>query len=103
MQRIAPTLTRQVRASGAPTSLPADGDFTGDRSALAYESSWSIAAYTADEFGHDRLVSLYRALAAGPVTDERLDDVLTDLLGVDTAGFVDGWSRWLGERIRDIR
>ncbi|AWZ25567.1 hypothetical protein CEJ39_16565 [Rhodococcus pyridinivorans] len=103
VQRIAPTLTRQVRASGAPTSLPADGDFIGDRSTLAYESSWSIAAYTADQFGHDTLVSLYRALAAGPVTDEHLDDVLTDLLGVDTAGFVGGWGRWLGERIRDIR
>jgi len=101
VRRIAPTLTRQVRSSGVPVSLPADGDFTGERSALAYETAWSIAAYTADEFGHDRLVALYRALAAGPATGEKLDDVLTELLGVDTTEFVEGWGRWLGGRLRD--
>ncbi|MBS9371658.1 hypothetical protein [Rhodococcus sp. B50] len=103
VRRIAPTLTRQVRSSGVPVSLPADGDFTGERSALAYETAWSIAEYIADEFGHDSLIALYRALAAGPVTDEKLDDVLTGLLGVDTTEFVDVWGRWLGGHIRDTR
>lgn len=103
VQRVAPTLTREVRSSGPPASLPADADFTGERSVLAYEAAWSIAAFTADEFGHDRLVALYRALATGPVPAGRLDEVLADILGVDTAGFVDRWGRWLGNRIRDIR
>ncbi|MEU5842796.1 hypothetical protein [Rhodococcus sp. NPDC047139] len=101
--RVAPTLSGQVASAGAPDSLPADDDFTGERSALAYETAWSIAAFTADEFGHDRLVALYRALATGPVPSARLDAVLTEFLGVDTAGFVDRWGRWLDERVRDTR
>ncbi|WP_241386149.1 hypothetical protein [Rhodococcus sp. CH91] len=99
VRRIAPTLTARIRSSGVPAGLPDDDDFTSEDSVLAYETAWSIAAFTAAEFGHDRLVALYRALAAGPGAEDRLDRVLTDLLGVGTAGFVDGWGQWLSGRV----
>ncbi|MEE2031545.1 hypothetical protein [Rhodococcus chondri] len=102
--RIAPALTEKVRGTGPPVALPPDGDFTDPiRSRAAYETSWSLAAFTADQFGLDRLTSLYRALAAGPVPAGRLDAVLSETTGLDTDTFLERWARWLSANVDSVR
>jgi len=99
IRRIAPTLASETLASGPPRALPDDADFaSGERARAAYEKAWSLAAFTADEFGTDRLTELYRALARGPIEPDRLDDVLGDVLGLSTGEFVEQWGEWLSLR-----
>lgn len=100
VRRIAPTLASETLVSGPPAELPDDADFaSGERARAAYEKAWSIAAFTADEFGTDRLTELYRALARGPITPDRLDDVLGDVVGLKADEFVEQWGEWLSIRL----
>ncbi|MFZ2530519.1 MAG: hypothetical protein WAX14_23180 [Rhodococcus sp. (in: high G+C Gram-positive bacteria)] len=98
-RRTAPTLSDTVTRTGIPSALPDDAEFAGDRSVLAYEKAWSIAAYTADNYGSERLTELYRRLAHGPVDEPGLDAALTDVLGADTDAFVATWGRWIDRRL----
>lgn len=98
-RRTAPTLTDTVTRSGTPSTLPDDAEFAGERSVLAYEKAWSIAAYTADNYGSERLTELYRRLAHGPVDGPGLDAALTDVLGADTDAFVATWGQWIDRRL----
>ncbi|MGW0020430.1 hypothetical protein ACWDUD_19045 [Rhodococcus sp. NPDC003382] len=95
----APTLTAAVTRNGTPAALPEDAEFTDERSLLAYETAWSLAAYTADDYGPARLTELYRRLARGPIDGAQLDAVLTDVLGTDTGTFVAAWGSWVDDRL----
>lgn len=99
VRRIAPTLVADVSETGIPPELPPDDAFTDERSRLAYETAWSIAAYTAEEFGADTLTELYRRLATGPDAVYRLDDVLVDVVGTGSSNWIDDWGRWLTDRL----
>lgn len=98
---LAPTLAAAVAAGGAPTSLPADTDFLagGDTARLAYESSWSLAAFVASEYGEKRLGELYRSLAQGGSSDARVDARIRDVLGVGANDLVRAWGAWVGRQL----
>lgn len=96
---IAPALAALIDAGGILESLPANSDFSdGDRGALAYQISWSINAFVADEFGEDALTGLYLTLATGSSRDDDVDDGLGAVLGIGTDTFVERWSGWLDEQ-----
>ncbi|MEZ5154142.1 hypothetical protein [Rhodococcus zopfii] len=97
--RTAPTLTDTVTRNGAPAALPGDTEFAGERSLLAYETAWSLAAYIADDYGPVRLTELYRRLARGPVDGAELDAALMEVLGADTGAFVAAWGSWVDSRL----
>lgn len=100
LRRIAPTLVTEVLEDGTPDALPGDSEFTAAEGARsAYETAWSVAAFTADEFGTDRLTSLYRELAAGPAEPDRVDDALRKVVGVGTDEYVGRWGKWVTERL----
>ncbi|MGF7124495.1 hypothetical protein [Rhodococcus sp. BE178] len=94
---LAPTLAAEVARTGPPTALPANEDFRagGDTARAAYESSWSLAAFIAAEYGEPRLDELYRQLARGPVTATDLDSRIRGILGTGTDGLVDSWAGWI--------
>lgn len=99
----APDLTKLVRASGPPASLPEDRDFRarGRELDLAYQGAWSIARFVADRYGEDKLVALYRTVAgAGPVSAGETDDLMRQGLGVDRAGLVAGWQQYLRDTLK---
>ncbi|MFB9433414.1 basic secretory family protein [Streptoalloteichus tenebrarius] len=90
----APELARRVRAGFLPDDLPGNRDFqtTGDRLDLAYQQSWSLAAYVAGRSGEARLVRLYRRIAsAGPTDRSTMDNMLAEELGVGRAELLEGW------------
>lgn len=98
---LAPTLTAAVAQNGPPTALPTNADFGagGDTARRAYESSWSVAAFVASEYGEDRLDSLYRELAQGEATADRLDGRIHDALGVGADGLVQAWGAWVQKQL----
>ena len=98
---LAPTLAAAVAAAGPPTALPADEDFRagGDRARRAYESSWSLAAFIASEYGEARLGELYRDLARGGVTPGQLDGRIRDVLGTTAADLTREWGTWVDKQV----
>ncbi|WP_430335646.1 peptidase MA family metallohydrolase [Rhodococcus sp. ACT016] len=98
---LAPTLSAEVAKNGPPTSLPADADFGagGDTARRAYESSWSLAAFVAGEYGEEKLDALYRSLAQGAATGDRLDGRIRDALGVDADGLAQAWGAWVEKQV----
>ncbi|WFR70836.1 hypothetical protein P9209_15195 [Prescottella defluvii] len=98
---LAPTLAASVAAHGPPTALPTDADFGagGDTARRAYESSWSLAAFVASEYGEERLDSLYRALAQGRASADQLDERIRGALGVGTDALVQGWGTWVEKQL----
>ncbi|MFD4470376.1 peptidase MA family metallohydrolase [Rhodococcus sp. NPDC058505] len=98
---VAPTVSAAVAMHGPPDRLPADADFAagGERATVAYESAWTVAAFIADQFGEDRLRSLYRELAAGPVEAPVADERIERTLGIDSRELVGQWGSWLAARI----
>jgi hypothetical protein len=101
VRQIAPALTAQVGAEGAPTEFPDDTDFSGygARGSVAYETAWSINAFVAEEYGESRLTELYRTLAVGEADPETVDGRLSDVLGVDAEQFRDRWTDWVRARL----
>lgn len=98
----APHLMRQVREDGPPTSLPEDRAFRSSGPDLdqAYQESWSLAKFVADEYGEDTLIELYRTLAAaGAVSARETDGLLREVLGMDRAALVEGWQDYLREAL----
>lgn len=94
----APDLMGEVRSERLPESLPEDRAFrmSGPDLDQAYQESWSLAKYIAGEYGEQRLVSLYRELAAaGAVSARETDGLLRGVLGVDRAALVQGWRAYL--------
>jgi hypothetical protein len=98
---LAPTLSAAVTENGPPTSLPADADFGagGDTARRAYESSWSLAAFVASEYGEERLDSLYRELAKGKATADQLDGRIYDALGIGADELVQAWGVWVEKQL----
>jgi len=100
LRRTAPTLVATVREDGPPDALPGDTEFSAAEDArTAYETAWSVAAFTAEEFGTDTLTSLYRELATGPVDRDGVDDALRKVVGIGTDDFVGRWGEWVTERL----
>lgn len=94
----APDLMRRVRADRLPRSLPEDRAFrmSGPDLDLAYQESWSLAMFIADEYGEPALIELYRELAsAGAVSARETDGLLRGVLGLDRADLVRGWRKYL--------
>ncbi|MBD0860059.1 hypothetical protein IA539_02380 [Gordonia sp. zg691] len=97
----APDLAEAVRSGSAPIDLPADAEFAmdGQTSLVAYQSSWSLAAYVADRFGEARLKKLYVGVAASPEA-ARQDAAISGALGVDRKQLLTGWRGWLDGQVR---
>lgn len=97
---IAPTLSAVVRVGGPPTVLPEDSDFAagGSRSAIAYESAWSVAQFVADRYDEATLLRLYRVLAVGPSDPTTLERALVATLGSATPAFLAAWGAWVVEQ-----
>lgn len=95
---IAPTLTAELRAGSVPTDLPTDALFRGERAATAYELAWAVCAYLAEKYGEQRLVALYRRLAAEVLTPTGLDTALHEVLGATRAAVLAEWRTWLTDR-----
>ncbi|TSE01194.1 hypothetical protein FOS14_05510 [Skermania sp. ID1734] len=95
--QIAPRLTQEVLADGPPKALPADADYqtADDRAKLAYEQGWSACAYVAATFGEKKLVQLYHELARGPADAQQVDAAFRDVVGLDTAQFINRWGGWV--------
>jgi hypothetical protein len=94
----APDLAELVRDDGPPSALPEDRVFRsrGPDLDLAYQQGWSIAKYLADEYGEDKLIGVYRALAgAGPMSASETDGLLREVIGVDRAQLVGDWQDYL--------
>ncbi|MFC9331104.1 hypothetical protein [Kitasatospora sp. NPDC057015] len=96
-RQIAPELAREVAAGRLPTALPADTDFTAGAAGIAraYELAWLACDLIARSHGPQRLVGLYRAVAAaGPGTDRdaQLDRVLRAELGTGLGEFTARWT-----------
>ncbi|MEU6232857.1 hypothetical protein [Kitasatospora sp. NPDC047058] len=95
-KQIAPELARDVAAGRLPSALPADQAFTAGAGGIAqaYEQSWLACELIARRYGPERLVGLYRAVAAtGPGEDreQRLDGVLRAELGLGLGEFTGLW------------
>ncbi|MFZ3392990.1 hypothetical protein TVH25_06965 [Rhodococcus sp. 7Tela_A2] len=100
LRRIAPTLVQDSLRNGLPRALPDDAEFTAGQGARsAYEKAWSVAAFTAEEFGVDSLTSLYRALSTGPAEPDEVDDALREVVGLGTGDYVGRWGNWVSERL----
>jgi hypothetical protein len=86
-------LLSQVRRSGAPASLPPDGDFDVDSTDLArsYAAAWLACRYVADAYSPERLGQLYARLAEG----RSLGQASRAVLGVDASRLTSGWRRYL--------
>jgi hypothetical protein len=99
----APDLAKRVRQGGPPMSLPEDRAFRsrGPDLDLAYQESWSLARYVADEYGEQTLIDMYRTLAAaGAVSASETDHMLRDVLGGDREALVAGWQSYLRETLK---
>lgn len=98
----APDLVDEVKKAGPPKSLPEDKDFRaqGRDLDLAYQEAWSMARFVAEKHGEDKLIALYRSLAAaGPVSASQTDDLLRQVLGIDRAGLIEGWRQYLRDTV----
>lgn len=96
----APDLAAAVRAGQSPNALPSDQEFdvASDRSALAYQTAWALAAYVADRYGEVRLKALYRGVAASGDAG-RQDNAIVTALGVDRNRLIAEWRGWLAQQV----
>ncbi|MGB6205850.1 MAG: hypothetical protein WBF82_02605 [Mycobacterium sp.] len=78
-----------------PAALPSDADLDapGQQRSLAYDRAWWFARFVADTRGTTTLRALYQA-ACG-VGHPDLPTALQTVMGVDTAGVLADWQRWL--------
>lgn len=82
-------------APAAAQSLPADGDLDtpGPQRSLAYDRAWWFARFVADTYGPAKLRELY--IAACGVGHADQPSAFDAVLGVDTAGLLPRWQRWM--------
>ena len=78
-----------------PTALPTDAelDAPGPQRSLGYDQAWWFARYVADTRGPTTLRALYAAACGVKHAD--LATALHDVLGVEEAGVLADWQRWL--------
>ncbi|MER7014315.1 hypothetical protein ABT324_23065 [Saccharopolyspora sp. NPDC000359] len=90
---IAPALARQLRTSGPPEQLPGSAEFhqAGRRLDLAYQQSWSLVRHLVDRFGEQRVVQLYRRIAATDSPAE-VEAALRGETGLTTAELTADWA-----------
>lgn len=89
---IAEELRDEVRKGDVPKDLPREADFHGQRVDQAYEEAWLAARYIAYRYGEDKLLRVYRGMAAQSGTGKAdQDHVLRKELGVSRSAFVHGW------------
>ncbi|GAA4746786.1 hypothetical protein [Gordonia alkaliphila] len=98
---LAPDLAVQVAAGTLPDELPADSAFAVDTAAarVAYQTAWSFAAFVADEYGEDRLRTMYAAVAQEGDTG-RVTAALEKSLGSSEESVIDEWQSWLRSEVR---
>ncbi|WP_229758575.1 hypothetical protein [Peterkaempfera bronchialis] len=96
-RQIAPELATDIAAGRLPSALPTDADFSTTAHGLAqsYELAWFACALIARRHGPQRLVTLYRTIAAtGSATADRdtsVDRAMRRVLGTDLAAFTRDW------------
>jgi hypothetical protein len=98
----APDLADEVKKAGPPASLPEDKEFRaqGRELDLAYQAAWSMARFVAEKYGEDKLIAMYRTLAAaGPVSASQTDAMLRGVLAVDRAALIEGWRQYLRDTL----
>lgn len=92
-----------------PSTLPADAkvqalptdddlDTPGQQRSLAYDRAWWFARFVADSYGPAKLRELY--LTACGVGHPDLPGALRAGLGLDAAGLLTRWQRWLATAVR---
>lgn len=88
-------LPDSVLGSMASQSLPTDGDLDvpGPSRSLAYDRGWWFARFVADSYGPSKLRELY--VAACGVGHSDVPGAVRTVLGVDTAGLLARWQRWM--------
>lgn len=81
-----------------PAALPSEADLSapGPQRSQAYDRAWLFAMFVADTRGALTLRALYLAACGDRHTD--LADAVHDVLGVDTAGILTDWQRWLAHQ-----
>lgn len=94
-------LAALVRRSGPPARLPADADFSGGSSSVAYEEGWLACRLIDREKGAAALRSVYDGIAAGVrahvgrLTDGQLTSIVSGALRRATGwGLGEFVSRW---------
>lgn len=93
---IAEELRAEVRKGDVPKDLPDEADFHGSRVDEAYEEAWLAARYIAFRYGEDKLLRVYRDMAARSGTSRAdQDGVLRKALGVSRSAFVHGWQGYV--------
>jgi hypothetical protein len=78
-----------------PTSLPSDADLAvpGPQRSQAYDRAWWFALFIADTRGAPQLRALYQEACGDGHAG--LPTALHDVLGIDSAGILADWQRWL--------
>lgn len=95
-ETIAEELRTEVRNGDVPKDLPDEADFHSRRVDEAYEEAWLAARYIAFRYGEDRLLRVYRGMAArSGTTKADQDHVLRSVLGVSRSAFVHGWREYV--------
>lgn len=97
----APELAAAVAAGDVPKALPSDGSFSvaSDAARIAYQSSWSFAAFVGKKFGDEKLKDLYLSVARGGDTATQ-NSAIKEALGVDKSTVVADWQAWLRRQVR---
>ncbi|WP_245775806.1 hypothetical protein [Saccharopolyspora flava] len=93
-REIAPELARVVREVGPPLRLPTNAEFhqSGSRLDLTYQQSWSVVEYLSRRIGEDRLIDLYRRIAAA-TTPEAAESALVDTTGLTSPQLLQAWGQ----------
>ncbi|GAA2490803.1 hypothetical protein GCM10010406_28650 [Streptomyces thermolineatus] len=99
--RAAPELRAEVAAGRPPARLPGDEAFAGGREGLAtaYEAAWLACRMTAERWGEDALVDLYRAVGAGTGRADPVDAAMREVLGVGLEEFTEDWRAYTLEEL----
>jgi hypothetical protein len=98
---IAEELRAEVRKGHVPTDLPDQADFRSSHVDQAYEEAWLAARYIAFRYGEDKLLRVYRGMAARSGTGKTdQDHVLRSVLGVSRSAFVHGWRGYVQAELR---
>jgi hypothetical protein len=107
--RAAEELAAVLRRSGPPASLPADADFSGGGSSVAYEQSWLACRLIDRDKGAAALRGFYDGVGAGirahrgPMTEKQRSSIVSDALLQAT-----GWTltefvaRWRADLQREL-
>lgn len=82
-------------AAASTLSMPTDDDLDtpGPQRARAYDRAWWFARFVADTYGPAKLRDLY--MAACGVGHADLPTAIGETLGIDEAGLLPRWQRWM--------